>query len=208
MATEAVYTFMKNQNRPYSLTEIQQNVSKEYGKAAIQKALNTLVEKDKLFEKTYGKQKAYCVVQEDASDGNTEEDLKAADREINALTMNLKEVQDKIKSHKAKLREMGNTISLADAKEQKMNLEEEIRSLKEELKKYDDDFKPIPEEERKKISDEFEKYAKEYRKRKGICREIIGQIMENYPKTEKKLYEEIGMETDEEAGFNFENILN
>ena len=52
MTAEAVYEFLKRQNRPYSLIDIGANLDKEkHGKAAIQKTLDKLVERKKVFLK-------------------------------------------------------------------------------------------------------------------------------------------------------------
>lgn len=40
-----------------------------------------------------------------------------------------------------------------------------------------------------------------YRKRKRMCTDILDAILESYPHSRKKLYEEIGIETDESVGF-------
>lgn len=202
MATEAVYQFMKNQNRPYSVNEILQNVGKELGKSAVQKALDKLVDKDKLFEKTYGKQKVYCIVQSDGTDSNKlEEELKEMNREMNTAKLQLQEVQEKIRANSAKLKEHGNSMTVEEARQQEAKLKSEIRSFKEEVDRYDAEYKPVSEEEKRSVTEKYERYEKEYKKRKRMCKEIIGQIMESYPKTEKKLVEDIRIETDEDVAF-------
>lgn len=49
--SETVYKYMKVQNRPYSINEIVSNLHNEYGKTAVQKAVDKLVSDGKLFEK-------------------------------------------------------------------------------------------------------------------------------------------------------------
>ncbi|XP_026670676.1 homologous-pairing protein 2 homolog, partial [Ceratina calcarata] len=61
---DTVYNFMKLRNRPYSLNDIVSNLHNELGKSAVQKSLDKLVEKGKVFVKAYGKQKIYCPVQD------------------------------------------------------------------------------------------------------------------------------------------------
>lgn len=62
MATEAVLGFLENHNRPFSLNEVHQGIKGDFGKTAIQKALDSLVEEQKVKEKTYGKQKVKVVL--------------------------------------------------------------------------------------------------------------------------------------------------
>jgi 26S proteasome regulatory subunit (ATPase 3-interacting protein) len=40
---ETVLKYLKDQNRPYSANDIMQNLHKEFGKTAVQKALDYLV---------------------------------------------------------------------------------------------------------------------------------------------------------------------
>lgn len=51
MATEAVYNYMKTQNRPYSVNDVVTNLHNEYSKAVVQNAMDKLVANGKLFEK-------------------------------------------------------------------------------------------------------------------------------------------------------------
>lgn len=207
MASEAVYKFMKDQNRPYSLTEILQNVGKDLGRTAVQGALDKLVDKDKLFVKTYGKQKVYCIAQEATVESEMNEELKAINREITSLMTDVEKVEGNLRSGQTKLKERQQKITIEEAKVQKEKLETQIRELKHELEGFQESSKPISEAEKIKICEQYEKYVKEYKKRKALCKEIINQIMENYPKTQKKLLEDIGIETDEDVGFKFEAVL-
>ena len=43
-------------------------------------------------------------------------------------------------------------------------------------------------------------WLQEWRKRKRSCVDVINSILENYPKSKKILLEDIGVETDEDAG--------
>lgn len=59
MASETILAFLLEHNRPFSINELQSGIKnqEEIGKAALQKALNTLVGSGKIKEKLYGKQK-------------------------------------------------------------------------------------------------------------------------------------------------------
>jgi len=54
---------------------------------------------------------------------------------------------------------------------------------------------------KKKVQKEYEKRLATYKKRKRMCLDMLDAILENYPKTKKQLYEEVGLETDEDVGF-------
>ena len=46
----------------------------------------------------------------------------------------------------------------------------------------------------------------EWRKRKRICMNIVDAILENYPKSKKVLFEEIGLETEEDLGIKIPDV--
>ncbi|KAJ8979465.1 hypothetical protein NQ317_002815 [Molorchus minor] len=73
--------------------------------------------------------------------------------------------------------------------------------MKKELEKCPFTIEICPKE---KIETEkgYERYLDQYRKRKRMCMDILDSILENYPKSKKHLFDEIGIETDEDAGFS------
>lgn len=60
MAMDAVYKYMKMQNKPYSVNDVVTNLHNEHSKTAVQKAMDQLVTDGKLFEKVaYEKMKKF-----------------------------------------------------------------------------------------------------------------------------------------------------
>ena len=55
-------------------------------------------------------------------------------------------------------------------------------------------------EERTKIFERRDKMILHWKKRKRMATEVLGCILEGYPKPKKQLYEDVGIETDEDAG--------
>lgn len=51
MAGDAVYNYMKIQNRPYSVNDVAANLHNEFSKTVVQKVMDQLVQNGKLFEK-------------------------------------------------------------------------------------------------------------------------------------------------------------
>ena len=60
----------------------------------------------------------------------------------------------------------------------------------------------VSKEEKESAIKNRDRAVKEWRKRRKMCMDIVNAIMESYPKSKKELMEEIGMETEEEAGIN------
>lgn len=205
MASEAVYEFLKEHNRPFSLNDILASVGKSEGKAAVQKALDKLVHKDKVFEKTYGKQRVYCIVQDKTVDTkNMDGELRRLDQEIYALTTNLTSLQEKLQLDTIDLKSLQNKMSTEEASIEREKLLAETATLKAKLSNLKENAEPISDKEKAKIKSENENCTKEYRKRKRLCTDIINSILEGYPKTKKHLLEDIGIETDEDVNFKLE----
>ena len=53
--------------------------------------------------------------------------------------------------------------------------------------------------DRAKIEKTYDKVVGEWRKRKRMMSDLVGTILENYPKSKKALIEDMGAETDEDA---------
>lgn len=201
MATPAVLKYLQNQNRPFSANDLVSNL-KDYGKSAIQKGLDDLVSKGKVLEKVYGKQKVYCIVQNDQNvdPDKLRDEMDQMEKTILNLSETLQSQEQKIKNTEFELKNLANSMTTEEAKKEKEKLEKEVDRLKTKLKALSEVGTPISPEEKSRIEKEHEKYMKEYRKRKRICMEIIDSILEGYPKKKKDLIEELGIETDEEVG--------
>lgn len=204
MVSEEVYAFLRKQNRPFSANDVAQNVSKEFGKSTIQKALDKLVSKKKIIEKPYGKQKIYFVKQEDVKSEDMSTELLKLDQEISALTTNQKKIEEELQTKTNKLNKVQNEMTMEEAKSKKQQLQEEVKALELKVGSLKNNATPISEEEKSQIESSHAKYLKEYKKRKRICTDIINSILEGYPKSKKHLIEDIGLETDEEVGFKLD----
>lgn len=206
-ASEAVLKYLRDQNRPYSANDIFMNLHKEFGKTAVQKALDELTEKGKIKEKIYGKQKVYAVQQVD--EGNSEDmnkELSDLDKEIAKVSDELQSAEQQLRAQESLLQKLLSTLTTEDAVKEKSILEEKVLKLAEKLEQLSKNAVPISKKEREKIVNLREKNVKEWRKRKSLCMDIINSILEGYPKDKKSLLEEIGIETDEDAGVSLSSL--
>lgn len=208
MATKAVLAYMQKENRPFSVNDIVQNLNKEFGKTAIQKGVDELVSQSKLLEKTYGKQKVYCITQEDEGQDQEKlnQEMAKMNKSILELTETLQGNERKIKNLEFELKNLKSSLTTEHARAEKSNLEKQVEQMKEKLKTLSENASPISAEQKQKVEAEHSKNVKEYRKRKRICNDIIESILEGYPKRKKDLIEELGVETDEEVNFKLENF--
>ncbi|XP_077283030.1 homologous-pairing protein 2 homolog [Arctopsyche grandis] len=205
MAEEAVQKYLETTNRPYSANDIVLNMHKQWGKTGVQRALDNLVAANIVLEKTYGKQKVY-VIKQDPNDCPTEEELKGLDRNIAQSTQELREVEDTVKKLEGELKSLTGAMTISQAKKEIAIVQKEIEDLEVRLDTLSKNSVPISPEKMKKVKEDSEKVNKEYRKRKRICMDILNTVLETYPKPKKALLEEVGIETDEDAEFTFENV--
>ncbi|XP_033217405.1 homologous-pairing protein 2 homolog [Belonocnema kinseyi] len=195
MAKDIVLRFMKAQNRPFSTNDVVLNLRNELGKTVVQKAFDQLVNEGKLLEKVYGKQKIYCVAQEQSKNA---EELLRIDRElqahVNEVEAKQQELEKEVRILEASLSGLKSSITLDEARLQRSQLKIRVDTLAQKL---DELMEATGSEDltatKKKVEDSLNIRKREYGKRKRIVTEIIDCIRENYPGSKTELYEEIGI---------------
>ncbi|KAK3927715.1 Homologous-pairing protein 2-like protein [Frankliniella fusca] len=202
-ANKAVFEYLVGQNRPYSANDVTQNLLNAHSKGAVQKALEQLAAQGRILEKENGKQKVYCALQAEPQ-GVSKEDMARELQELNAAiasaTQNLRAVEQQVREAEAELKSLLAAPTTDEAESEVVALEKRVQNLRTKLADLTDTYVKVSPEERKKTDREHETMLREYRNRKRICTDMMGQILESYPKSKKDLIEEIGIVTDEEAG--------
>ncbi|ESO97710.1 hypothetical protein LOTGIDRAFT_103502 [Lottia gigantea] len=201
---DAVELYLNRQNRPYSAVDIFNNL-KDFGKTAVVKACESLVENSRITEKVYGKQKVYVADQSKFSDVD-ENEIKQMDARIVELSEKVSTKLERVKALESEVKGFNNALSTKDAKAQVAKLSEECKKCSEKLQKLSEGQVLISTEDKEKVYKCREKYVKEWRKRKRISNEIVNAILEGYPKSKKELLDTIGIETDEDIGVVVPNV--
>jgi len=195
----AVLRYLSDQNRPYSVNDLLLNMKKEVGKAGIQKALDKLVQEEKVREKVYGKQKIYFVNQKDLGESSPQE-LKTMDSSIEQMEKASQEAEHTIKVRAMQLRDILSKLVTADAS-QKLELEESILlNLTAKQLNLASKVVWIDEKERQRVREGRANALKKCRVCKRFAKDMIDTILENWPKDKKTLLEDMKVETDEDAG--------
>lgn len=83
------------------------------------------------------------------------------------------------------------------------SIEEKIAKIEKRKQEKLAESKVVDPKEKKAVEKDYEKYLAAYKKRKAMCRDMIDTVMESYPGSKKKLLDDIGIETDEDALFEF-----
>ena len=87
-----------------------------------------------------------------------------------------------------------------------LQIQEEVDQLESKLNALQKNQVVISQQEKERIEQGREKMIKEWKKRRRIAKDILDAILENYPKSKSELYEDIGIETDEDAGVSIPKI--
>ena len=196
---KAIQEYLEKQNRPYSAGDIFLNLHKEFGKTAVVKALEGLAENGKVIEKIYGKQKVYGPSQERFGDIRPEEltmlDTKTVDlqEELKKLQTEIHQQENEISNFSKQMTTQKLSSTVASLKNSNSELSLKIESMKSGKNL-------ISKEDRQNIAKQTKSMISQWKKRKRMATDIVDCILEGYPKTKKHLIEEIGIETDEEAG--------
>lgn len=203
---KAVLNYLNKQNRPYSAVDVFNNMHKEFGKTAVTKALDELAENGAIKKKMYGKQAVYVANQDQFPEVN-DEDMKQMELNISALTDELKGLQNTVNQLDKEVRNLNSSLTTEEIQAQIQQLTKENSVLSEKLSKLKaGNVTVISKEEKDKVCEERQKYVKEWRKRKRMTNDILGAILEGYPKTKKQLFEDIGIETDEDYAVTIPEI--
>ncbi|KAJ8024530.1 likeous-pairing protein 2-like [Holothuria leucospilota] len=196
-AASAILDYLNKQNRPYSAGDIFNNLHKEFGKTLVVRTLEDLAKNEKIVEKVYGKQKIYVADQSQLPDVD-EKELLEMDRKINELKENLSTSISSCKTMERELNSLNSELTTEAAQEALQTLTKECERKQQKLKGITEATNHVTPEEKDRIYSNYNKYVKEWRKRKRLATDILDAILEGYPKKKKDLFEEIGIETDEE----------
>jgi len=196
---KTIQEYLEKQNRPYSATDIFQNLHKEFGKTAVVKALESLAEQSKVIEKTYGKQKVYGPCQEKFGDIKPEE-LKALDTKAADLQEKLSKLKSEVHAQDSEISSFSKQMTTQELDNACKTLKERNMELTSKINKIKNGRCLISKEDRQKIKVHTGKMVTHWKKRKRMTTDMMDCILEGYPKTKKHLIDETGVETDEEIG--------
>ncbi|XP_037090991.1 homologous-pairing protein 2 homolog [Pollicipes pollicipes] len=122
------------------------------------------------------------------------------DARIAQLTSELTGEGLALREAEGKLKALTSSLTSAQAKQALVECEDDIREKTEKLSQLKKSSGNVTADDRRRVQDQHRKSLGEWRKRKRITNDIVDAIMEGYPKKKKDLYEEVGLETDQDVG--------
>ncbi|KAI8969084.1 Tat binding protein 1-interacting protein-domain-containing protein [Mycotypha africana] len=190
-----ILEYLTKTNRPYSATDIFNNLHATISKGNITKTLDKLIEDEVVVSKTYGKQVIYSVKQQ-TDNQPTPEEVEAIEKK----TAELQEKYDALAQDNKKAEQVLSSIkhepTTAEAKELVEKLKQQNQQLQEKLNNLKSGTILIPPEKRKRANEDYERNRNLWKKRRGMFRDIFRTITEHYPGNPNQLKEEIGIEED------------
>ena len=203
-----VLKYLTNQNRPYSVNDLVANLRNEIPKSVMQKALDALVQEEKVKEKVNGKQKAYVVNQDNFAVASDAE-LQKYDQEANQVQNELTEVNAQIRAKEDKIRAFNSQLTTDEAKEKLSEVQNEISRLEQKLGDLSNQTgKMVDQDTMKAAKKKQGDTVREWRKRKRMFGNLSDALLENCPLPKKTVFDEMGVETDQDAGATMPEIWN
>ncbi|CEP20200.1 hypothetical protein [Parasitella parasitica] len=191
----AVLDYLTKVNRPYSATDIFNNLHAKYTKGSIVKALDQLIKDESVVSKTYSKTVIYSVKQS-MDDVPSEEEINALQKSLNELAEKHEELSTENKRLDQTLSKIKSEPTTSEANELLEKAKAENAQLKEKLAALKSGTVLIPPEKRKRTDDEYDTFRQLWKKRRAMFRDIFKTITEHYPGDPKELKEELGIEED------------
>ncbi|XP_053473320.1 homologous-pairing protein 2 homolog [Ictalurus furcatus] len=206
-AANLILSYLNEKNRPYSAQDVFGNLQKQHGlgKTAVVKAMEQLAQDGRIREKVYGKQKIYFADQSQFADVS-DADLKQMDCRISELSSQVEAVTQSCRQLDAELKELNSSLTTAEMTTQIRELKAECEGYRARLDKIKSATDHVTPEEREKVYKERSLYTKEWKKRKRLATDMMGAILEGYPKSKKEFLEEVGVETDEDHKVTVPNV--
>lgn len=200
VCNKTLVDYLRKQNRPFNVAEIELNLKKEFGfgKSLVTRCLENLAQSGKIKEKVYGKQKIYFALQDTIAVPNDE--MQKSELTIRSNKAEIAQLEKAIKDLEAAIMAKSRRPNGAQLRKEIEELKEGNSKLEDKLKELKETAKGADPAKQKVLKKKREKVIGEWRKRKRIANNILDMILEGYPKTKKALLEEIGIDTDEDAG--------
>lgn len=201
-APEMVLKYLNDQNRPYSLVNIFDNLHGAIKKPLLTKVVDTLADAGKISSKEFGKQKVYWARQ-DQFPATDAEELKVMEAEIETLSRELKESEMEARMLTAERNRWNNSMTVEQLRGEIERLEKENNVMQEDIDTILSGAKPIDPEEKKAITSLHEKVCKEFKRRRKMCLDMISCLADSLGTKPSELIDNIGIDSDEAAGFQF-----
>jgi 26S proteasome regulatory subunit (ATPase 3-interacting protein) len=203
-APEVILSYLRSQNRPYNAQNIFDNLHGAVKKASLQRVLDKLVSDQRVSSKDFGKATVYWPKQDELGVLNVEEQ-KEMDATIQTAVDELAQVEADVRKAASIRDRLNSAMTEQELSSEILRLTAEISAFEADIALIEGNTEPVDMAGKKKAQDLYDLAVREYKKRRKLCKNILEQLCESVGKKPLDLMEEIGIETDEDHGFVFED---
>lgn len=197
---QVIYDYLTKQNRPYSATDVHNNLHGAVSKTGVVRVLQTLADASIIRGKSYGKQLVYVARQDGADAGPTAEELESLDATISETQRQFQE-QSATNNRLAQQLQMLSAAPTNDQLVENMTkLEKELPERRDRLLKLQSGGMRVDPQDRQQVLLEQERLTKLLRTRKRLCMDMVNSLMEGADvgrMTAGQFMEEMGCELDQ-----------
>jgi len=195
-----VLEYMKQQNRPYNVQNVFDNLHAIIPRTQVQVALDVLSTSGALVMKEFGKNKVYLAKQ-DLMDDDSEEQSKTLQKDVEECIAKVQEersILDGLKRQLSGLRAQHQLhADVSDLKREHTQLEQRLTAARLTAKAAG---MQVDEGSVERVEAEHVKFNAEWRRRKRLCMDVLHQLSEATGASVGALVESYGVDTDEACG--------
>ncbi|KAJ3035288.1 hypothetical protein HDV00_004106 [Rhizophlyctis rosea] len=199
---DVVLTYLRRTNRPYSAVDVFNNLKGEVGKSVVTKILGQLTEEEQIHGKQYGKQWVYVAKQDDLP-APSQEELDAMDQRMEALKAERSGTKEQIKQSQSTLNDLQSSLTNEQLAHRLEALDKENAKLSARLETLRSNPIQMSAADKSRIESNLDSMRTQWRKRKRMFKDMWDAVTENIPGNRAELMEQMGIETDEAVGVDF-----
>ena len=192
-----VIKYMLQQNRPYSILNLFDNLRGAIKKKLLENTLNSLVEKGYIISKQYNSM-VYLINQSLFPPIN-ETEIKKLNDKISNLEKSITDAQEKNNKYNNELKHVKTQYTDKELDELLTSLKEKIKNKKERINKFkSNSTEKIPEEKMLELKKKYEENVKNYKKIRKTVFEIADTFSEGFEISRKEFMENYGLDDDKD----------
>ncbi|KAJ1891585.1 PSMC3 interacting protein [Kickxella alabastrina] len=195
---KAILDYLNRTNRPYNASDISSQLHGLVSPAQAKKLLNDLAEEGKIIVKTNNKLQIFYANQDSIEVPNIE-DAEEEEESIREMEERMNKLKEDNKVLSGRLQGLNSALTDDQMRELIAKKTLEMKTNEERLVQMRSGDVISP-QEKKKIDTEYNAMVKQWAARKRMFKNISDAIAEGYPGKLKDLFEDLGVETDENCG--------
>ena len=201
---DGILDHLRATSRPTTAQLIAEHFRGGISKGEAERRCADLVASGKACGREAGKIKLYWASQQGIAALSKEEEV-ALDRDLAEVQARRAQWAAEVANQHKAIKALKSARSLDEVRDEVMDARAALEQVKEQcaaVRKEHSGGEPMSAADEAQVKKDYMKYRKAYLSRRATCYEILGYMGEAQGKSNKKLLEELGLETDEDYGVN------